>query len=505
MRRLQGRFSERVCRHHANHCFVQTSQRWRTRRIALATAMILVNTSALAFDPLLSEQGLQASIPPEQVALDANDFLGNRDCPGKLVTATDQAISLTDTIRRALCRDPRTRQTWQEAKLQAARLGISRASYLPTLSAAADSTRGRQANTQSGLASSVDGVTNTRTLELAWRLFDFGQREAAIENAQASLLAALANRDLTLQKIVLDAANAFFALLNAQGKLAVAQEVERINLQSFLAAEAKHAAGVGDLTGKLQTQTAYGQAILNRVRAEGAVRQAQGQLAVSVGESPELPLRVEADDKHLPSLGFVSQIGDMLRLAEQEHPELQAAQARLTALKAKVSVTERAHLPTLSLNANRGSSSQSYSNGADKYTQDTNSVTFNLNVPLFDGFNRPYQTAAARAEYEQAAADLDAVKQKIALEVWQSFQTLQTETQALDSSEKLLGYATKSLEVAQGRYKAGIGSTLELLDAQRALADAAQQRIEILASWRATRLRLAASLGRLGFQQLGEK
>jgi outer membrane protein len=65
--------------------------------------------------------------------------------------------------------------------------------------------------------------------------------------------------------------------------------VERINLQSFMAAEAKHAAAVGDLTSKLQTQTAFAQAILARVRAEGAVRNAQGRLAVSVGESPARP------------------------------------------------------------------------------------------------------------------------------------------------------------------------------------------------------------------------
>lgn len=87
----------------------------------------------------------------------------------------------------------------------------------------------------------------------------------------------------------------------------------------------------------------------------------------------------------------------------------------------------------------------------------------------------------------------------MALEVWQAFQSLQSETEALASTEKLLGFATKSLEVAQGRFKAGVGSTLELLEAQRAMADAAQQRINALANWRATRLRLATSLGRIGF------
>ena len=46
-------------------------------------------------------------------------------------------------------------------------------------------------------------------------------------------------------------------------------------------------------------QTAFAQAILARVRAEGAVRNAQGRLAVSVGESPARPLTVDADDARL--------------------------------------------------------------------------------------------------------------------------------------------------------------------------------------------------------------
>lgn len=58
----------------------------------------------------------------------------------------------------------------------------------------------------------------------------------------------MASQDLGVQTVFLDAANAYYWLLAAQGELAVAREVERINLESFMAAEAKHAAGIGDLT-----------------------------------------------------------------------------------------------------------------------------------------------------------------------------------------------------------------------------------------------------------------
>lgn len=52
--------------------------------------------------------------------------------------------------------------------------------------------------------------------------------------------------------------------------------------------------------------------------------------------------------------------------------------------------------------------------------------------------------------------------------------------------------------VARGRYKAGVGKTLELLNAQSTLASAQQQRIQAMSNWRAARVKLAASLGRLG-------
>lgn len=467
------------------------------RRVALA--LLLFAAPALAFDPLASRRDLTELAPPGQLPLDA-ERVGGSACPGPLVAADDGTISLAEVVKRALCRDPRTRSAWAESQLQAARLGAARSAYLPTIDANLSEARVGQTVRQGSTSARNDAATRLSSVTLAWNLFDFGQREANVESARQTLLAAVASQNLGVQTVFLDAADAYFALLNAQGELAVAQEVERINLQSFLAAEAKHAAGVGDLSAKLQTQTAFASAILSRVRAEGAVANARGKLAVAIGEPPTRGLRVDADDAHLPDTAFVKDVGEMLELAQQSHPQLRAARARLAAAQANIAVAERAYLPTVSLAASRSHTGSRYT-AADlpELAQHDSRVAVQLAVPIFDGFSRHYQTRAAQANYALAAADLSSAEQQVALEVWQAWQTLRTETEALGSTEKLLGYATKSLEVAQGRFKAGVGSTLELLDAQRSLADAAQQRINALASWRATRLRLAASLGRLGF------
>jgi hypothetical protein len=141
-------------------------------------------------------------------------------------------------------------------------------------------------------------------------------------------------------------------------------------------------------------------------------------------------------------------------------------------------VAERAYLPTLSVAASRSHTGRDFSADLPDIAQRDNSVALQLAVPIFDGFARHYQVRAAEADVDLARADLKSVEQRVALEVWQAFQSLQSETEALSSTEKLLGFATKSLEVAQGRFKAGVGSTLELLEAQRAMADAAAYEAE---------------------------
>ncbi len=472
------------------------------KRLLISLVLLAVWSSVLAFDPLASEARLAALPPPGRVPLDA-ELAGGPECPAQGFVGSGP-ISLAEVVKRALCHDPRTRQAWAESRLQAARLGLARAAYLPTLNASLSRARTGQTIAQGGSTARNDGTSRISQLELGWNLFDFGQREANVESARQTLQAAVASQDLGVQTVFLDAANAYFALLAAQGELAVAREVERINLQSFMAAEAKHAAAVGDLTSKLQTQTAFAQAILARVRAEGAVRNAQGRLAVSVGESPERPLSVDADDARLPDTDFVKGVADMLELAQQAHPELRAARARLEAARARSNAAGRAYLPTLSLSASRSHTGRDLAAAAPDIAQRDSSVALQLAVPIFDGFAKHYQVRAAEADVDLARADLKSVEQRVALEVWQAWQSLQSETEALGSTEKLLGFATKSLEVAQGRFKAGVGSTLELLEAQRAMADAAQQRINALANWRATRLRLATSLGRIGFWSVRE-
>jgi outer membrane protein len=163
-------------------------------------------------------------------------------------------------------------------------------------------------------------------------------------------------------------------------------------------------------------------------------------------------------------------------------------------------------LPSLSVVAKSSHNSQpvSPSLGQPQYPANGRdwSVAVQVNIPLFEGFARTYQVREARAQAELQGVALDQARNQVGLDVWTSYQALQTATQNVGNSTQLLELAQASQQASQDRYVAGVGNILELLNVQSALAVAKRQHLQALTDWRAARLQLAGRLGRLGMWSL---
>jgi outer membrane protein TolC len=92
---------------------------------------------------------------------------------------------------------------------------------------------------------------------------------------------------------------------------------------------------------------------------------------------------------------------------------------------------------------------------------------------------------------------MERVRLQVALDVWNAYQNLITATQSLRTTADLLNSAEQSERVALGRYQAGVGSILDVLNAQSALASARQQRIQSTFDWNVSRATLAQAMGNL--------
>jgi TolC family type I secretion outer membrane protein len=398
------------------------------------------------------------------------------------------ALTPVDAVDLALCNHPQTREVWASARAQAALVGVARAGWLPNLDASAGATRFQNRDNPFTRTSAA--------LTLSWLLVDFGQRSANVENAQQLLNAAAATQDATVQALFLAALQTYYAAQATQAAVVSANEAERAARESFQAADARYNVGVATPADRLQAQTALSQATLNRIRAEGEARNALGALANALGFAAQQPLALAELPAAPVETVFQKEVDALIGEAQARRPDLRAAEAQLRAAEASVDLARAQGRPTISLAAG-----PSWQESAGVITQG-NSIGLSLNVPLFTGFDTTYRVRSAAAQAEVRAAQRDRIKNQVALDVWRAYQSLTTATQSLKTTADLVASAEQSAKVALGRYKAGVGTVLDLLTAQSALASARLQRIQAQLDWNVYRATLAQAIGALDYTLL---
>ena len=451
------------------------------RRLVVAGMLVLLSAEVPAFD--LGDPFATRDITPERPALRIDD--GILPCQ---VPAADARYGIVEVVDLALCRNPTTREVWSAARVQAADVGLAQADFLPTLDGRANASRIR--------ADSRSASQRNGSLTLSWLLFDFGARSANLEVARQLMSAATSTLDASVQTVFLNAMQAYFNAQAARAAVAAAVESEKASRESLNAAEVRYRVGTGTPADRLQAQTAWSQATLTRIRAEGVRENTLGRLANVMGLDANQPLRLDDPPSARPDERFSDDVAALIGEARLRRPELKAAEAEYRAAEAGIDYARASGLPTLSLGA--GPKWESIGG----VSANASSIGLTLDVPLFSGFNTTYNVRAAQARSDVAAARRDNVRQQVALEVWESWQSLNTATQTLRTSADLLASAEHSERVALGRYKAGVGNILDVLNAQSALANARLQRVQAALDWHVSRATLARALGALDGQVL---
>lgn len=420
-------------------------------------------------------------------------------------------LGLQEAIERALCTNPETRNAWAVIEQRAAAVGESKAAYLPTLSATGRWTHEStltDVRDHPTLSSNYSTVVRSGNLSLGWVLYDFGGRKAALANAKALLAAAQANDNAVLQKVFADTAKAYYDAQSAREQLRTDAAIAADAQSSFMAAKARVAGGAAPNTEIYQAQTVYEQAQITQTRDRGQAMAAQGALADAMALAPDTPLILDKPVEPVqPQAPFMDAVTTLMAEAERTHPAILAAEKQLQATEAGVVQAKAQGRPTIKLVSeySRNNEPVQLGLGFPHYpaTGHDGYVGIEVSIPIFSGFTTTYQVRQAEAQVDQQSSDLDKAKRQVALQVWTSYQTLQTDTQNLTASAQLQAVAVQAWESAQRRYRSGAGTVLELLDTQRTLSQVRQQRLEASIAWRYDRLALASALGRLDMADVG--
>ena len=433
-------------------------------------------------DPFHTDQTLHRNTP------------GLSDPVGYDCATPGRSLTFVAAVQLALCANPQTRSAWAQAHAQAAALGRAESAWLPQISATGSESRqfgGQHADVNGNI---VDTPQNTgdAAVNLTWTLYDFGGRTGKIDSARSLLEAAAATASSVVQQTVRSVVQAYYGAVAGDASLIAAKSTEEVSAHSLEIARALQAGGAGTLGDVLQAQTAHEQAVIARVQADAAAKSAHGTLAVTLGRTADQTflLAPEPVPTEVPALS--ARIADLMREASRQRPDLAAARFQRDAAEADITVAQALGRPSISVGV-----LHQFISTTGVPNQNYDQVGVSVTVPLFTGFNVTYGVRQAQAALHVSEANLEQVQLNVTLDVWNGYYNLESANQQLTATADLLKTAEENEQVAIGRYKAGVGSIVDVLTAQTALATARELRINSELGWKVARAQLALALGRL--------
>lgn len=403
-----------------------------------------------------------------------------------------QQLSLLDVVDLALRNNPATRASWAQARVAADVLGSTEGRYFPTVDGTFSASRTKSPAT----AGRIGGLRTEYgpTVTLNYLLFDFGGRSGNVESARQRLFAADLTHNATLQNVVLQAETAYFSYMATLALLAAERSAVAEAEGNLTSAEQRNKVGLATIADVLQARTALSQERLNVETIEGNLQAARGSLASALGLPANAPFDLQPLSAVIPVRAISLTVDSVINEALRNRPDLAAARADASAALAQVRVARAAELPSLSLGGNAG---KVYS-VPSTFSGPSYGINLGVAIPIFNGFSRQYDVAAARAQAEATSALADQTRQNVITQVFVSYYALQTAEQRVATADDLLASAQQSAEVAAGRYREGVGSILELLTAQSALANARAQQVQSRWQWYTSLAQLSRDAGVLG-------
>lgn len=384
--------------------------------------------------------------------------------------------TLSELVNVAEQNNPDTREAWENAKARAADLGIAKAELYPTLAAAALAESAREDVFLNTSYYRQTKETFSPVLLVDYTIFDFGKRSQRIAINRNNLLAANFQFNDTHRRLIFQVMQTYYRLLNTQGEQDVA-EANLTNAQTVQqAAEARLQNGLATLPDVLESRSATAQADYDLQAAIGATEIAYGNLATALGISPTKQLQMETIQKLNMPQAIDETVEASIDKALAQRPDLLDRVAQLRAAGAEVKGARRAYFPTLGIDGT-GGIARTYGQqialpGAYSPTQETWVARLSLTWTLFDGLARERRLAKANADQKQAAAALDAIRDQVENDVWSAYSTARTALREQRAAAALLAAASESYDAALASYNYGVRTQIDVVSAQRRLAEA---------------------------------
>lgn len=409
-------------------------------------------------------------------------------------SSTGVLLTIEDAVRIGLDNHPRIKSASERIGSQQAVLGQQMSAYYPTVSLNNRYVTS-QSSTSGGSDSAAESYSSLANFNMT--LYNFGKREGNVQAARDTLNATKQDYATTTQDIVLAIKQAYYVYLGSQEVVRVRQETVRS--RDLLVRQAR---GFYEVGTRARIDVARAEANLysaqaDLIAAENNVKIAWVTLRNAMG-SPRLPEQPVAADS--PEVEFSMDLAGARNIAFDSRTELKSFEAQRKASDQLIATARRGHLPDLIFDASYGRRHVSdQSIDGDRINtfplQPTWSVGLSFNIPIFDGFRTTERVQETLHNYYNIRAQEEDRRQQIALEVEQSYLRVVELQERIKATESAAKAAKENLDLAQGRYQVGVGSIIEVTDAETLYTDAQTTYIRTIYDYKIADAQLARAMG----------
>lgn len=332
-------------------------------------------------------------------------------------------------------------------------------------------------------------VSNPVTVSASLRqlIWDFDRTRYQVAQSKELEAAAAANYTQVQYDTVYNVKNSYYNWLQADQLLNVYRGNMEAQRQHLAEAEARFGQGVALPSDVTLAQTNVSQAVLNVTLADVNVTMARTTLSNQIGIDPRIPLKpAESHERAIP----VADSQELFTLALEKRPELAFAEAAIRANVFGLQAARRTNAPSISANI------QYVAFGQEFYpSQNTLNFLLTLSWNPFDGGLTAGRVKQAEESLNISRVQLENYRNQVVMEVSQAFATMRGAEQRVQVADLQVASAEATARLTSARYRAGLGTFLEVVDAQQAVLQAAINRINARLGLEQSRASLNHALG----------
>jgi len=402
----------------------------------------------------------------------------------------DESLNLERCIEIALKKHPNIIAALSTVDISQSKIGQARANYYPQISWSSGYSK---FNALVGSRGEV-AVTTDRTFDdytssfnLSQNIFDFGKTATNVKIQRFNLDSSRSDLENVTDQIIFNVKQAYYGVLLAKRNRDVAAETVKQFELHLEQSKGFYKVGTKPKFDVTKAEVDLSNAKLNLIKAENALRVARVTLNNTMG------ITVAPEYHVVDNLTFKKYEIEFVRVLEMAYtnrPDLRSIIAKKEAAGESIELVKKDYYPSLSGNA-------SYNWSGTKVTSLDNgwSIGATLTFPLFSGFLTKYQVEESKANLNVLKANEESLRQSVLLEVQQAYLNLQDAEERIPTAELVVRQAEENLDIANGRYAAGVGNPIEVTDAQVAHTNAKTSYIQALYDYKVAQASIEKAMG----------